>query len=149
MTKTTTPQSPTRLPWNRGRIIGPKPPLKPKHIWAIRTRLQHDGHIRDLAMFNVAIDSKLRGCDLVKLRVTDVHLGDGVRLRTTIVQQKTRSTRSVRDDRADSRRSHGLAEEAGLAIGRLAVSEPEPRGRPHHDAAVRPARRTHPASTAV
>ena len=89
MTKTTAPQSPTRVPWNRGRIIGPKPPLKPKHIWAIRTRLQHDGHIRDLAMFNVAIDSKLRGCDLVKLRVSDVHLGEGVRLRTTIVQQKT------------------------------------------------------------
>ncbi len=87
MTKTIAPQSPTRLPWNRGRIVGPKPPLKPKHIWAIRTRLQHDGHIRDLAMFNVAIDSKLRGCDLVKLRVSDVHLGEGVRLRTTIVQQ--------------------------------------------------------------
>ena len=52
MTKTIAPQSPTRVPWNRGRIIGPKPPLKPKHIWAIRTRLQHDGHVRDLAMFN-------------------------------------------------------------------------------------------------
>ena len=46
-------------PWNHGRIIGPKPPLKPKHIWAIRTRLQHEGRTRDLAMFNVAIDSKL------------------------------------------------------------------------------------------
>ena len=89
MTKTTAPQSPTRVLWNRGQIIGPKPPLKPKHIWAIRTRLQHDGHVRDLAMFNVAIDSKLRGDDLVKLRVSDVHLGAGVRLRTTIVQQKT------------------------------------------------------------
>jgi len=89
MTRTTVPQSPTRMPWNRGRIIGPKPPLKPKHIWAIRTRLQHDGHIRDLAMFNVAIDNKLRGCDLVKLRVSDVHLGEGVRLRITIIQQKT------------------------------------------------------------
>ena len=85
---TTSQQSPKQS-WNRGRIIGPKPPLKPKHIWAIRTRLQHDGHIRDLAMFNVAIDSKLRGCDLVKLRVADIHLGDSVRLRTTIVQQKT------------------------------------------------------------
>ena len=75
--------------WNQSRIVGPKPPLKLKHIWAIRTRLQHDGRIRDLAMFNTAIDSKLRGCDLVKLRVTDIHLGDSVRLRTTIVQQKT------------------------------------------------------------
>jgi hypothetical protein len=57
-------------------MIGPKPPLKPKHIWAIRTRLQHEARVRDLAMFNVAIDSKLRGCDLVRLRVSDVHLGE-------------------------------------------------------------------------
>jgi len=78
-----------RQPWNLGRLIGPKPPFKPKHIWAIRTRLQHEGRTRDLALFNTAIDSKLRGCDLVRLRVSDVHLGDGVRLRTTIVQQKT------------------------------------------------------------
>src|SRR4051794_1385714 len=70
-------------------MIGPKPPLKPKHIWALRTRLHHEGRIRDLALFNVAIDSKLRGCDLVRLRVADVHLGDSIRLRTTIIQQKT------------------------------------------------------------
>ena len=85
----TTSQQTEKLSWNRGRIIGPKPPLKPKHIWAIRTRLQHDGQVRDLAMFNVAIDSKLRGCDLVKLRVADIHLGDSVRLRATVMQQKT------------------------------------------------------------
>jgi len=79
----------TRVPWNHGRIIGPKPPLKPKHIWAIRTRLQHDGRVRDLAVFNVAIDSKLRGCDVVRLRVADIRLGESVRLRTTVVEQKT------------------------------------------------------------
>jgi integrase len=79
----------TRRPWNLGRLIGPNPPFKPKHIWAIRTRLQHEGRTRDLALFNTAIDSKLRGCDLVRLRVADVHLGDGIRLRTTIIQQKT------------------------------------------------------------
>lgn len=67
-------QEANQIPWNHGRIIGPKPPLKPKHIWAIRTRLQHEGRARDLAMFNVAIDSKLRGCDLVRLRVSDIHL---------------------------------------------------------------------------
>ena len=78
-----------RVSWNHGQIVGPKPPRKPKHIWAIRTRLQHEGRVSDLAMFNTAIDSKLRGCDLVKLRVSDVYLGDSVRLRTTIVQQKT------------------------------------------------------------
>lgn len=75
--------------WNTGRIIGPKPPLKPRHIWAIRTRLQHERRVRDLAMFNLAIDSKLRGCDLVRLRVGDVVLGGTVRLRTSIIQQKT------------------------------------------------------------
>jgi integrase len=82
-------QEPNQIPWNHGRIIGPKPPLKPKHIWAIRTRLQHEGRVRDLAMFNLAIDSKLRGCDLVRLRLADIHLGDSIQLRTTIVQQKT------------------------------------------------------------
>lgn len=78
-----------RRPWNLGRLIGPKPPFKPKHIWAIRTRMQHEGRTRDLALFNTAIDSKLGGCALVGLRVADVDLGDGIRLRTTIVQQKT------------------------------------------------------------
>lgn len=77
------------LAWNTGRIIGPKPPLKPRHIWAIRTRLQHDQRVRDLAMFNLAIDSKLRGCDLVRVRVGDVVLGGTVRLRTSVIQQKT------------------------------------------------------------
>jgi hypothetical protein len=69
-----------RPAWNTGRLIGPKPPLKPRHIWAIRTRLQHDRRVRDLAMFNLAIDGKLRGCDLVRLRVSDVVLGGTVRL---------------------------------------------------------------------
>lgn len=79
----------SRTAWNTGRIIGPKPPLKPRHIWAIRTRLQHDRRVRDLAMFNLAIDSKLRGCDLVRIRICDVVLGGTVRLRSTIIQQKT------------------------------------------------------------
>ena len=51
-----------RPAWNTGRLIGPKPPLKPRHIWAIRTRLEHNQRVRDLAMFNLAIDSELRGC---------------------------------------------------------------------------------------
>ena len=61
-----------RSAWNKARLIGPKPPLRPKHVWAIRTRLQLDNRIRDLALFNLAIDSKLRGCDLVRLMVDDV-----------------------------------------------------------------------------
>ena len=61
-----------RRPWNKGKLIGPKPPLQPRHVWAIRTRLQISGRTRDLALFNLAIDSKLRGCDVVSLKVEDV-----------------------------------------------------------------------------
>lgn len=61
-----------RHPWNKGKFIGPKPPLQPRHVWAIRTRLQLAGRVRDLALFNLAIDSKLRGCDVVSLKVEDV-----------------------------------------------------------------------------
>lgn len=57
-----------REPWNKGKLVGQKPPLKPKDIWAIRIHLQNANQVRDLAMFNLAIDSKLRGCDLVNLR---------------------------------------------------------------------------------
>ena len=59
-------------PWNRGKITGAKPPLSTKHVWAVRTRLQLLKRFRDLALFNLAIDSKLRGCDLVGLRIADV-----------------------------------------------------------------------------
>ena len=59
-------------PWNKGKLTGAKPPLSPKHIWAVRTRLQLLKRFRDLALFNLAIDSKLRGCDLVGLKIADV-----------------------------------------------------------------------------
>jgi integrase len=81
--------SAARPAWNRGRLVGPKPPLKPRHIWAIRTHLELDRRARDLAMFNCAIDSKLRGSDLVKLTVGDVCTSGAVRSRTAVVQQKT------------------------------------------------------------
>ena len=61
-----------RPAWNKGRIVGQKRPLKPKHVWAIRVRLELAENHRDLALFNLAIDSKLRGCDLVKMKVVDV-----------------------------------------------------------------------------
>jgi integrase len=61
-----------RTPWNKGKLIGAKPPLRPKHVWSIRTRLMVEGRARDLALFNLAIDSKLRGCDVVALKVEDV-----------------------------------------------------------------------------
>jgi integrase len=80
---------PSSRPWNAGRLVGPKAPLKPKHIWAIRQQLKTEHQIRDLAMFNCALDAKLRGCDLVKLRISDVAIGGTVRHRSTVVQQKT------------------------------------------------------------
>ena len=64
--------APARPAWNKGKIIGPRPPLRPGHVWSIRAKLHLEGRHRDLALFNLAIDSKLRGCDLVTLRVSDV-----------------------------------------------------------------------------
>ncbi len=76
-------------PWNKGKVIGPKPPLQPRHVWAIRTRLQLNGRIRDLALFNLAIDSKLRGCDVVSLKVGDVAPHGYAIDRATVRQKKT------------------------------------------------------------
>jgi integrase len=78
-----------KKPWNAGHIIGPKAPLKPKHIWAIRQQLKASGRRPDLAMFNCAIDAKLRACDLVRLTVSDVAPGGVIRARSTVIQQKT------------------------------------------------------------
>jgi hypothetical protein len=78
-----------RNPWNKDRLIGQKRPLKPKDVWTIRVRLQLEERRRDLALFNLAIDSKLRGCDLVGPRLDDVSAGGRVRDRATVIQQKT------------------------------------------------------------
>src|ERR1700731_3027826 len=76
-------------PWNKGKLVGQKAPFKLKEIWAIRVRLQLSGRRRELALFNLAIDSKLRACDLVKLKVRDVCHGQTVASRTIVLQQKT------------------------------------------------------------
>jgi integrase len=81
--------STARSPWNKGKIVGQKAPFKLKEIWAIRVRLQLASRRRELALFNLAIDSKLRACDLVKLRVRDVCHGQTVASRTIVMQQKT------------------------------------------------------------
>jgi site-specific recombinase XerC len=78
-----------RPAWNKGRIVGQKRPLLPKHVWAIRTRLEIAGNHRDLALFNLAIDSKLRGCDLVCLKVADVLAAGHAKERASIIQSKT------------------------------------------------------------
>ena len=92
-----------RVPWNRGKVTGAKPPLRPKHVWAIRTKLQIDRLTRDLALFNLAIDSKLRGCDLVAVRVDDVAPNGYAVDRASVRQKKTgrpvtEPTRQATDD---------------------------------------------------
>jgi integrase len=90
-------------PWNKGLLIGQKKPLEPKHVWSIRVRLELSLAKRNLAIFNLAIDSKLRACDLVKLRLEDICSGANVRRRATIVQKKT--GRSVRFEITEESRS--------------------------------------------
>ena len=80
---------PAKHSWNHGRIIGQKRPLLPKHVWAIRVRLELADATRDLALFNLAIDSKLRGCDLVRLKVSDVYAAGTIKERVSILQSKT------------------------------------------------------------
>jgi integrase len=78
-----------RPPWNKGKLVGAKPPLRPSHVWSIRTKLQMQERMRDLALFNLAIDSKLRGCDVVAVRVDDVAPSGYAMDRATIRQRKT------------------------------------------------------------
>lgn len=79
----------THRPWNKGKLVGQKSPLRLRDIWAIRVRLQIAEKSRDLALFNLAIDSKLRACDLTKLRVRDIAHGEHVSSRAIVMQQKT------------------------------------------------------------
>jgi integrase len=81
--------TPRRTPWNKGKLVGAKPPLRPKHVWSIRTRLLVEGRTRDLALFNLGIDSKLRGCDVVALKVEDVAPNGYAVDPATVRQKKT------------------------------------------------------------
>ena len=83
------PLAPKRVPWNKGKLIGAKPPLRPRHVWSIRTKLQVEGKTRDFALFDLAIDSKLRGCDVVALKVDDVAPNGYAIDRATVRQKKT------------------------------------------------------------
>jgi integrase len=87
------------VPWNKGAFVGPKPPLKPKQVWSIRLNLQRENRIRDLAMFGLAVDFKLRGCDLVQLRIGQLVINAAARHRATIVQQKAGAVRAYRPTR--------------------------------------------------
>ena len=83
------PATSKRTPWNKGKLTGAKPPLRPKHVWSIRTKLQMADRKRDLALFNLAIDSKLRGCDVVALKVEDIAPHGYAVERATVRQKKT------------------------------------------------------------
>ena len=104
-----------RRPWNKGKLTGAKPPLQPKHVWAIRTRLQISGRTRDLALFNLAIDSKLRGCDIISVRVEDVAPHGYAMDRATIRQRKT--GRPVKFE---------LTEQTRQSIDELLLAAPRP-----------------------
>src|ERR1700726_1041482 len=84
-----TPTPHSRVAWNKGKVTGAKPPLRPKHVWSIRTKRQIEGRARDLAMFNLAIDSKLRGCDVVAIRVEDIAASGYTADRAMVRQKKT------------------------------------------------------------
>jgi integrase len=89
MTDSLNQVGPKKNPWNKSRFTGPKPPFKPKQVWGIRARLQMAKRTRDLALFDLAIDSKLRGCDLVRLKIGDIALNGAVQSRATVIQRKT------------------------------------------------------------
>ncbi len=114
-----------KTPWNKGELVGRKAPLKLKDIWAIRVRLQIGHRTREFALFNLAIDSKLRSCDLVRLRVRDVCHGNVVAARTIVMQQKTlrpvqfEMTEQTRDALTAWIRASGIRSEDYLFPSRL------------------------------
>ena len=98
-----------RRPWNAGGLIGAKRPLKPRDVWAIRFFLNEHHRLRDRALFDLAIDSKLRGCDIVKMKIGDAVVGGSIRNRATIIQQKTNRPSSIRAHDRRSKQLIGLA----------------------------------------
>ena len=130
MNEITTTSPVAHVPWNKGKLIGQKPPFRLKDIWTLRTRLRLAGNKRDLALFNLALDSKLRGCDLVALHVRDVAQGARVLPRASIIQHKT--SQPVRFEITEPTRE---AVEAWIAKAGLTSSDylfPAGRGRAPH-----------------
>ncbi|WP_417264450.1 hypothetical protein [Celeribacter sp.] len=105
-----------RPAWNMGRIVGQKRPLEPKHVWAIRVRLEIAQRIRELALFNLAIDSKLRGCDLVRLKVAGVFAAGQIKHRAAIIQSKTQRPVSF-EITEGTRKAIAIWLEAPLMVG--------------------------------
>lgn len=102
------------VPWNKGKLMGQKSPLSMQDIWSIRMKLQNEGRLRDLALFNLALDSKLRACDLLNLRVSDVSNGDTINSRATVLQQKTGRPVRFEITRKSRKAVNAWIESAGL-----------------------------------
>jgi hypothetical protein len=115
---------PRRPAWNKGKLTGPKPPLRPGHVWSIRAKLQLERRTRDLTLFNLAIDSKLRGCDLVALRVDDVAPNGYAVDRAKYPPEKDRPARSVRADGGDTPGPRRLSSPGRSQAGRVPVPGP-------------------------
>jgi site-specific recombinase XerC len=101
------PAAKNRRPWNAGRIVGAKRALKPQQVWAVRFWLDREGRLRDRALFDLAIDSKLRGCDVVKVKIGELVTGSSIRSRAIVVQKKT--GRPVQFEMLEATRSSMLA----------------------------------------
>lgn len=114
---------PERPAWNKGRIVGQKRPLLPKHVWSIRVRLEMADNRRDLALFNMAVDSKLRGCDLVCLKVQDVLAAGRVKERASVTQSKT--GKPVRFEITETTR-RSLDRRSGDAGAGISLAQPPP-----------------------
>ena len=127
-----------REPWNKGKIVGQKAPFKLKDIWALRVRLQMESRVRELALFNLGIDSKLRGCDLVSLKVRDICHGDQVATRAVVMQHKTQRPVQFRDHAGDPRGRAEVDQASGAEVRGLRVPESDSRLATSGYAAVRP-----------
>jgi integrase len=103
-----------REPWNKGKIVGQNSPFKLKDIWALRVRLQMENRVRELALFNLGIDSKLRGCDLVALKVRDVCHGDQLATRAIVMQHKTQRPVQIEITQATRDALQAWIKQAGL-----------------------------------
>jgi integrase len=124
-----------REPWNKGKIVGQKAPFKIKDIWALRVRLQMESRVRELALFNLGIDSKLRGCDLVSLKVRDICHGDQVAARAVVTQHKTRRPVQFEITQATREAVQKWIKQAGLKSEDFVFPSPrdlEHRCRPRH-----------------
>ena len=133
--------TPKRTPWNKGKLIGAKPPLLARHVWSIRTKLQIERRARELAMFNLAIDSKLRGCDVVAMKGRR-HCPERLPLaRATVRQRKT--GRPVRFELTEQTRQavDDYLKVTGKVAGEFLFTSRRRPGRGHDNTAVRAARR--------